>query len=256
MNTHIIIPARLASSRFPEKILANINGKTLMQHTYEQAVKSNLGPVIIAVDNLKVKEVAEAFGAQTCMTDLSHISGTSRLSEVCEQLKLPPEDFVLNWQVDEPVLNIKNAEQVVNLLKSNSSCEVATLCEEIKHFEELKNTNITKVVLNHFGQALYFSRAMIPWDRSWVCANGRIQDSPLHLKNHFRHLGLYAYKVNFLLSYKNMPECVLEKLEGLEQLRFLYAGYKIAVELAKENSMAGVDTPDDLQRLITYLSNR
>jgi len=241
-QTHIIIPARLKSTRFPEKILANIHGKTLMQCTYEQALRSELGKVIIAVDDLEIKKLAESFGAQTCMTEISHISGTARLSEVCEKLKLNPESIILNWQVDEPLLAIKNAQQVVKLLDNKKDCQVATLCEEIKDLEALKNTNIVKVVFDHCGRALYFSRAPIPWTRD---------GSPdFSNKNHFRHLGLYAYKTSFLLNYKSMPECFLETLEGLEQLRFLFAGYKIAIEQAQEESIPGVDTPEDLLRVL------
>lgn len=253
-QTYIIIPARLSSTRFPQKILADIHGKTLMQRTYEQALKSNLGPVIMAVDDLEVQKLAHSFGAETCMTALSHISGTARISEVCEKLKLDPESIILNWQVDEPLLNIKNAEQVVCLLKNKPECQVATLCEKIKTIEELKNPNIVKVVLDHLGRALYFSRAPIPWDRSWPGLCPLPSGGGGGRANHFRHLGLYAYKTSFLLNYTSMPDCALEYLEGLEQLRFLYAGYKIAMTEAVENSMPGIDTPEDLARILSIAS--
>ncbi len=243
----IIIPARLRSTRFPKKILANIHGKTLMEHTYDQAVKSNLGEVLIAVDDLEVGKIAESFGAQVCMTELSHISGTSRLSEICQKLKLDPNEIILNWQVDEPLLPIENAQQVVQLLQEKTDCQVATLCEPIESLSELQNPNITKVVRDHAGRALYFSRAMIPWER------GYFPEKINTPGQHFRHIGLYAYRAKFLLDFNSMPDCPIENLEGLEQLRFLYAGYLISVGLAKQRSMPGIDTPEDLLRMKEFL---
>lgn len=239
----IIIPARLRSTRFPKKILAEIKGKTLLEHTYHQAVASGLGDVWIAVDDPEVKALAENFGAKVCMTEVSHISGTSRLSEVVRQFNWHPEEIILNWQADEPLLPIRNAQQVIELLEQELTCPVATLCEPIDTLQELSNPNITKVVKDVRGRALYFSRAMIPWERGYF-------PESIHMPNqHFRHIGLYAYRVKFLLDFPKLPECEIEIMEGLEQLRFLYAGYGISVGLAHSPSVPGVDVPEDLWRI-------
>lgn len=256
MTPKIIIPARLHSTRFPKKILADIHGKTLMEHTYRQALKSKLGEVWIAVDDPEVEKIARRFGAENiCMTSQEHISGTSRLSEVCEKFKnnfnLDPNTIILNWQVDEPLLAINNAHQVVDLLNQKTDCQVATLCEPIELLEDLQNPNITKVVRDYKNRALYFSRAMIPWERGYF-PDKKNQDKNFQ-GQHLRHIGLYAYRAKFLLDFNSMPDCPMETMEGLEQLRFLYAGYSIAVDIAKEPSFPGVDTPEDLIKISEFL---
>jgi len=254
---YIIIPARLRSTRFPKKILAEIKGKTLMEHTYAQAVSSKLGEVILAVDDLSVEKMAAAFGAnKICMTSVDHISGTSRLSEVCQKLALDPEAIILNWQVDEPLLSTNNAAQVISNLKNNPEAQVATLCEKMGNLDELKNPNVVKVVRNRKSYALYFSRAMIPWDRAGFT---ELNQNKLDLSSsgaYFRHLGLYAYRVKFLLDLAEdqTNTCQIENLEGLEQLRFLDLGYRIHVDIARAYSMPGIDMPEDLLKLASVIN--
>ena len=236
MDFSIIIPARYASSRLPAKLLKDINGKTLIEHTYSNAVKSDASRVIIATDDVRIKTIAEDFGAEVCMTNDSHISGTSRLSEVVSVLNFQDDDVVVNLQGDEPMMSPSAINQVASNL-SSSGMSVATLCEKIDTEDAYFDENCVKVVYNSRGKAMYFSRSPIPAFRD---------SAKINLDLCFRHIGLYAYRVNFLKDYTNMAISSLEMAEKLEQLTFLTHGFDIHVETSCASTGYGVDTESDL----------
>tara|TARA_Y100000758_G_scaffold86626_1_gene58819 strand:- start:2443 stop:3180 length:738 start_codon:yes stop_codon:yes gene_type:complete len=236
MDFSVIIPARYASSRLPAKLLKDINGKTLIEHTYSNAVKSDASRVIIATDDVRIKTIAEDFGAEVCMTNDSHTSGTSRLSEVVSVLNFKDDDVVVNLQGDEPMMSPSAINQVASNL-SSSGMSVATLCEKIDTEEAYFDENCVKVVYNSRGKAMYFSRSPIPAFRD---------SAKINLDLCFRHIGLYAYRVNFLKDYTNMAISSLEMAEKLEQLTFLTHGFDIHVETSCASTGYGVDTESDL----------
>ena len=236
MDFSVIIPARYASSRLPAKLLKDINGKTLIEHTYSNAVKSDASRVIIATDDVRIKTIAEDFGAEVCMTNDSHISGTSRLSEVVSVLNFQDDDVVVNLQGDEPMMSPSAINQVASNL-SSSGMSVATLCEKIDTEEAYFDENCVKVVYNSRGKAMYFSRSPIPAFRD---------SAKINLDLCFRHIGLYAYRVYFLKDYTNMAISSLEMAEKLEQLTFLTHGFDIHVETSCASTGYGVDTESDL----------
>ncbi len=236
MDFSVIIPARYASSRLPAKLLKDINGKTLIEHTYSNAVKSDASRVIIATDDVRIKTIAEDFGAEVCMTNDSHTSGTSRLSEVVSVLNFQDDDVVVNLQGDEPMMSPSAINQVASNL-SSSGMSVATLCEKIDTEEAYFDENCVKVVYNSRGKAMYFSRSPIPAFRD---------STKINLDLCFRHIGLYAYRVNFLKDYTNMAISSLEMAEKLEQLTFLTHGFDIHVETSCASTGYGVDTESDL----------
>ena len=245
MDFSIIIPARYASSRLPAKLLKDINGKTLIEHTYSNAVKSDASRVIIATDDVRIKTIAEDFGAEVCMTNDSHISGTSRLSEVVSVLNFQDDDVVVNLQGDEPMMSPSAINQVASNL-SSSGMSVATLCEKIDTEEAYFDENCVKVVYNSRGKAMYFSRSPIPAFRD---------SAKINLDLCFRHIGLYAYRVNFLKDYTNMTISSLEMAEKLEQLTFLTHGFDIHVETSCASTGYGVDTESDLIKVKKELKN-
>ena len=239
MDFSVIIPARYASSRLPAKLLENIDGKSLIEHTYLNAIKSSAKRVIIATDNEKIRLVAKDFGAEVCMTSENHISGTSRLSEVVTKMNFHESDVVVNVQGDEPMMNSKVINQVAfNLINSNMS--VATLCEKIESDESYFDPNCVKVVYNSGGKALYFSRSPIPAFRD---------ASDINLDLCFRHIGLYAYRAIFLKKYFKMDKSSLELAEKLEQLTILDNGIDIHVDVACAPTGYGVDTVSDLKKV-------
>lgn len=236
MDFSVIIPARYASSRFPAKLLEDINGKSLIEHTYLNALKSSARRVIIATDNERISNAAKNFGAEVCMTSSSHTSGTSRLFEVVSNLNFDDDEIVVNVQGDEPMLNAEVINQVAfNLV--DSCMDVATLCEKIESKELYFDPNCVKVVYNSRGKALYFSRSPIPAFR---------KNEEIDLSICCRHIGIYAYRVSFLKKYSEMDNSILEKAEKLEQLTILNEGIDIHVELACGSTGYGIDTKDDL----------
>ena len=245
MDFSVIIPARYASSRLPAKLLKDINGKTLIEHTYSNAVKSDASQVIIATDDVRIKTIAEDFGAEVCMTNDSHISGTSRLSEVVSVLNFQDDDVVVNLQGDEPMMSPSAINQVASNL-SSSGMSVATLCEKIDTEDAYFDENCVKVVYNSRGKAMYFSRSPIPAFRD---------SAKINLDLCFRHIGLYAYRVNFLKDYTNMTISSLEMAEKLEQLTFLTHGFDIHVETSCASTGYGVDTESDLIKVKKELKN-
>ena len=250
MEFVVIIPARYASSRLPAKPLADIAGKPMVQHVYERAQESGASAVYIATDHPEVERVCLAFGADVVMTREDHQSGTERLAEVVEKCQIADETLIVNVQGDEPLLAPQNVHQVASLLQGNDA-PMATLSTAIKDAEEALNPNAVKVVSNTAGDALYFSRASIPYHRDALLA----KTTELDFSHMQRHIGIYAYRAGFIKEYINLESSPLEQLESLEQLRVLYHGHTIKVAQAHVVPHAGVDTPEDLQRVIACLSN-
>ena len=239
MGFSVIIPARYASSRLPAKMLKEINGKSLIEHTYSNAIKSNASRVIIATDDERIKTVAEGFGAEVCMTNDSHTSGTSRIAEAVSFLNFQNDDVIVNLQGDEPMMSPNAINQVASNLVS-SGMSVATLCETIDTEDAYFDENCVKVVYNSRGRAMYFSRSPVPAFRD---------GQNINLDLCFRHIGLYAYRVNFLKNYSNMPISRLETAEKLEQLTFLMEGFDIHVDVSFASTGYGVDTESDLMKV-------
>lgn len=254
MSFYVVIPARYASTRLPGKPLKDIAGKPMIQHVFERACESRAEKVIIATDDPRVQKAAQAFGADVCMTSSEHQSGTDRLQEVVAQLKLPDSAVVVNVQGDEPLIPPAVINQVAENLARDDGASVATLCEAISSVTDFRNPNIVKVVFDHTGRALYFSRAPIPWPRDAFndSATGVL---PPEL-NARRHIGIYAYRVGLLHRFVSWPQAPLERFESLEQLRVLWQGEAIHVEEASAPVPGGVDTPEDLERLRQFLNER
>lgn len=249
----VIIPVRYDSTRLPGKPLLEIAGEPMIRHVYERAVKSGAETVVIATDSEKIKDVAESFGAHVCMTSPEHQSGSERLAEAVVALGYPDDDVVVNVQGDEPLIPPAIISQVAENLLDHDNIKVATLCEVIKSPEELFDPNIVKVTMNRRGYALYFSRAPIPW----VAKEFPLQPlQQLTDEEHYRHIGIYAYRVGFLAEYFAWEPCPLEEFERLEQLRVLYNGGRIHVGIAKEKSPIGVDTEEDLEKVRKVLGKK
>ena len=256
MSYTVIIPARYGSTRLPGKPLADIGGKPMIQHVWEQACRSGADRVIVATDDEQVLGVATRFGAEVCMTSPDHPTGTDRLQEVVSQLELGDDEIVVNVQGDEPLVPPAVIDQVAENLKGCVQASVATLSHPISEADELFDPNAVKVVADKQGLALYFSRAPIPWDRDrFADEAGRknFVQTPLHQ----RHLGIYAYRVGLLNRFVTWGESPLEQVERLEQLRVLWNGDRIHVAEACEVPPAGVDTEADLDRVrAEYLARR
>ena len=242
---HIVIPARFASSRLPGKPLLEIHGRPMILRVVDQAKKvAGFDDLCVATDDERIAEVCRAEGIDVVMTHADHPSGTDRLSEVARIKGWASEDIVVNVQGDEPLLPAQLVQQVAQLLQSQPESSMSTLCEPIHSLEEFKRDSIVKVVMSKYNQALYFSRATIPYDR-----DGAQQEVQSLHPQAYRHLGLYAYRVNLLQEYVSWDMGVLEQLESLEQLRVLENGHRIAIAVAEANLPPGVDTQTDLDRL-------
>lgn len=245
----VVIPARYASTRLPAKPLADIAGKPMVQRVYEQAVQSGAKRVIIATDDERIAEVTRAFAAEVCLTSAAHQSGTERLAEVIEQYQLADDEIVVNVQGDEPLIPPSVIAQVAQNLATFTEASMATLAVAIRHKDEVFDPNVVKVVTDKQGYALYFSRASIPWDRD------NFAKQPAQIaQDVMRHIGIYAYRAEFVKRYLAWPASPLEKIESLEQLRVLYQGEKIHVALAKEPPPSGVDTFEDLEFVRQYVT--
>jgi 3-deoxy-manno-octulosonate cytidylyltransferase (CMP-KDO synthetase) len=242
----IIIPARYASTRLPGKPLADIAGKPLIQRVHDCAVKSGATRVVIATDDERIRQAAESFGARVIMTSAEHRSGTDRLAEVIEKLAIGVEEIVVNLQGDEPLMPPELMREVAGKLASYKEAQVATACHAIHDRETLINPNVVKVVCDTRGYALYFSRAAIPWPRDRMAGKGG------GVIQAYRHIGLYAYRAGFVRRYASWPPCPPEEAEQLEQLRVLWHGERIVVHEASQMPEAGVDTPEDLERVVKY----
>ncbi|WP_076584962.1 3-deoxy-manno-octulosonate cytidylyltransferase [Vibrio ostreicida] len=246
----VVIPARYESTRLPGKPLADIGGKPMVQWVYEQSLRSGAESVVVATDDARVERAVKAFGGLVCMTSASHQSGTERLAEVVKVMNIPDEHIIVNVQGDEPLIPPSNIAQVAKNL-SSSQAPMATLAVHITDEAEVFNPNAVKVLADKDGYAMYFSRATIPWDRDNFTQTSKTIAQPL-----MRHIGIYAYRAGFINTYINWEPTVLEKIESLEQLRVLWYGEKIHVDIATEAPAAGVDTPEDLDAVRQYLSQK
>ncbi len=251
----MVIPARYHSTRLPAKPLLDIVGKTMIQRVAEQALKSGASRVIVATDDHRIKDALKALNnIDVCMTSATHESGTDRLAEVCHHYQFNRDEIIVNVQGDEPLIPPAVISQVATNLQNNQQASVATLSAPINEFSDVFNSNAVKVVCDKNNMALYFSRATIPWDRDNFTPENQSKQS-VNSANLQRHIGIYAYRVSFLEQYAQLSISPLESIEKLEQLRVLWHGFKIDVQQACEVPPAGVDTLDDLQRVINYLSN-
>lgn len=242
---HIVIPARFASSRLPAKPLLLIHGRPMILRVVDQAKKvEGFDDLCVATDDERIAEICRAEGVDVVLTSPDHPSGTDRLSEVARLKRWAEDDIIVNVQGDEPLLPAKLVKQVSQLLVDNPNCSMSTLCEPISVLDEFQRDSIVKVVMSKQNEALYFSRATIPYDR-----DGAKQKQQSMHSSAYRHLGLYAYRVKLLQEYVTWDQGVLEKLESLEQLRVLENGHRIAIAIAEANLPPGVDTQEDLDRL-------
>ncbi len=229
-----VIPARYDSVRLPGKPLADIGGRPMIAWVYERACQSGAAECLVATDDERIAQACEQFGAPVEMTSAEHSTGTDRIAEVAQRRGWDDDQIVVNVQGDEPLIPPALIAQVAKLAARDSDAAVATLMVPIDSMEDRQNPNFAKVVVDRAGRALYFSRAPIPWPRE-----GGLPTS-------YRHIGLYAYRVRALREIAASEPCELERIERLEQLRALWLGLGIAVELAVEPPPAGVDTEADL----------
>ena len=242
---HIVIPARFSSSRLPGKPLLLIHGRPMILRVVDQAKKvEGFDDLCVATDDERIAEICRSDGVDVVLTSPDHPSGTDRLSEVARIKGWDSNDIIVNVQGDEPLLPAQLVKQVAKLLVDKPNCSMSTLCEPIHTLDEFQRDSIVKVVMSKQNEALYFSRATIPYDR-----DGAKHDEPTLHTQAFRHLGLYAYRVSLLQEYVTWDMGKLEKLESLEQLRVLENGHRIAIAVAQANLPPGVDTQADLDRL-------
>lgn len=235
VDFRIVIPARYASSRLPEKPLLPIHGKSMIEWVYRAAQQANATEVIVATDDQRIIDVVEGFGGRACMTDSSHRSGTDRILEVTRTLNWSKDSIVVNLQGDEPLMPAVNITQVAANLASRE-CSMATLHKEIDAIDA-QDPNLVKLVHDHQGQALYFSRSVIPYNRSGEAVQ------------YCGHIGIYAYRVEFIEIFSELAPSDLEIAESLEQLRALCNGHSIHSEIARAIPGPGIDTEEDLLRV-------
>jgi 3-deoxy-manno-octulosonate cytidylyltransferase (CMP-KDO synthetase) len=246
MPFDVIIPARYASTRLPGKPLADIAGKPMVVRVAELAQRAGAARVVVATDDERIRAAVEAHGIAACITRADHPTGTDRLSEAARLLDLADDAIVVNLQGDEPLLAPALIRSVSELLVAHPDAAIATACHEITDPAEAFNPNVVKVVLDANGYALYFSRATIPWARDAFAAGRDAIPEGLPL---YRHYGLYAYRVRFLRAFPALPPAPIERFEALEQLRALWHGHRIVVEVTEGTPAPGVDTEDDLVRV-------
>ncbi len=244
---NIIIPARMQSSRLANKMLLDVVGLPLCVRVAKQALKTNAQTVIVATDHIDIFNACNEHGINVMMTSITHQSGTDRLAEVVKKLNWSLDEIVINLQGDEPLIDPILINQLAEFIISKKT-PIATVAHPIHDIDDISNPNIVKTVLDKNENAMYFSRASIPFYR-----NG-FNNSQTKL-NVLRHVGIYAYTVQFLHEYVQLPNCALEHVECLEQLRSLYNGYKIAVMQSDNVPVTGVDTADDLHRVKNILKN-
>ncbi len=242
----VLVPARYASSRLQGKPLADLGGKPLVVRVAERARESGALRVVIATDDRRIADAARAHGVEAIMTRADHATGTDRLAEAASLLALRDEEIVVNVQGDEPLLDPHLMRRVADVLTRRADAAIATACHPIARIEEAFNPNVVKVALDARGCALYFSRAPIPWAREAFAAVPPALPDGLPL---YRHYGLYAYRVAFLRTFPTLPAAPIEAFEALEQLRALWHGHRIVVEVAHGMPAPGVDTPEDLERV-------
>jgi len=255
MSFIVIIPSRYNSVRLPGKALVDILGKTMVERVAMQALKSGAKQVIVATDHEFIMDAfANIKNVDVCMTSKNHRSGTERLAEVCAKYQFLADEIIVNVQGDEPLIPVNIIREVARNLYRNKHASMATLSTPITDPADVFNSNVVKVVIDKNNLALYFSRATIPWKRDEYC-EGKASEKLLRSNVLQRHIGIYAYRVGFLAQYTTLSCSPLEQIEKLEQLRVLWHGYKIDVQQASEVPAGGIDTAEDLQRVIAHLNN-
>ena len=245
MSFTVLIPARLASTRLPNKPLADIAGLPMVVRVARRAAESGALRVVVAADDDAIVSACRAHGIDVLLTRRHHASGSDRLAEACATLGLDGADVVVNVQGDEPLIDPALIARCAALLDTHPECAVGTAAHAISELADFTNPNVVKLVLDAAGRALYFSRAPIPWWRDGNAAGLTALPQPAPL----RHIGLYAYRAGFLRRFPTLAPSALEQLEALEQLRVLGHGERIAVHVAAQAPAAGVDTPEDLERV-------
>ena len=247
----VVIPARYASNRLPGKPLRMLAGEPLILHVVRRAQAAGADGVVVATDDARIEKLLQAHSVEVMRTRPDHVSGSDRLAECVARLGWGDEQIVVNLQGDEPFAPPSGIVRVTEIL-AQSDAPMATLATPIEDIGQLYDRNVVKLVRNRHGRALYFSRAPIPWSRD------AFADDPMRLPNptpFLRHIGIYAYRVGFLIKFSRLPKTPLEQAESLEQLRVLEHGYSIVVDLAPESFPAGIDTVEDLQRAEALLSS-
>lgn len=245
MSFTVLIPARLASTRLPDKPLADIAGLPMVVRVAQRAEQSGAAQVVVAADSAKIADACSRHGVRAVLTRADHPSGSDRLAEACEQLGLDGDDMVVNVQGDEPLIDPALIDAVATLLAKRPQASMSTAAHPIASVAEFTNPNVVKVVLQADGLALYFSRAPIPWWRDGFAQGVTALPDPAPL----RHIGIYGYRAGFLRAFPRMPQAPVESCEALEQLRALWHGHRIAVHVTDQAPGAGVDTPEDLERV-------
>jgi 3-deoxy-manno-octulosonate cytidylyltransferase (CMP-KDO synthetase) len=254
-----VVPARLASTRLPNKPLADIGGKPMVVRVAERALESGAQQVLIASDAQSVLDVARAHGLEAVLTRADHPSGTDRLAEVAAHFGWSDDTIVVNVQGDEPLIDPALVRGVAAHLAASSGCAIATAAHPITDPAEVFNPNVVKVVLDAKGVALYFSRAPIPWARDAYQAHWpdvATMPAPPAPATVYRHIGLYAYRAKFLRTYPTLTLSPIEQAEALEQLRAMWHGERIAVLVTQDAPLPGVDTPADLARVQALFGSR
>lgn len=251
MKTYVIIPARYQSTRLPGKPLMKIGNKPIIQWVYEQAKKAIVDDVIVATDDTRIVECVEQFNGKVCMTAAHHTSGTERIGEVIGTLSLKGDDVVINLQSDEPFLSPSLIDQLAKTMTEEKR-DVATFCEPLASIEAIFNPNVVKVLFDANGDAIYFSRAPIPWFREGFQSEHKIMPSDFTF---YRHVGIYAYRVQFIKEYVQVVPSPIENIEALEQLRILWYGKKIRILKAEGTVGLGIDTPADLEAARKWASS-
>jgi 3-deoxy-manno-octulosonate cytidylyltransferase (CMP-KDO synthetase) len=241
----VLIPARLASTRLPDKPLADIAGLPMVVRVAQRAEQSSAAQVVVAADSERIADACSRHGVRVVLTRPDHPSGSDRLAEACEHLGLAGDDVVVNVQGDEPLIAPALIESMAQLLAERREASMSTAAHPITSVAEFTNPNVVKVVLQADGLALYFSRAPIPWWRDGFAQGVQSLPDPAPL----RHVGIYGYRAGFLRAFPKMAQAPLETCEALEQLRALWHGHRIAVHVTQSAPGAGVDTPEDLERV-------
>jgi 3-deoxy-manno-octulosonate cytidylyltransferase (CMP-KDO synthetase) len=243
----VLIPARLASTRLPDKPLADIAGVPMVVRVAQRSRQSGAERVVVAADDARIVTACEAHGVEVLLTRTDHASGSDRLAEACVQLGLADDEIVVNVQGDEPLIDPSLIDAVAQTLASHPDAAMSTAAHAIDSLEDFLNPNVVKTVLDARGNALYFSRAPIPWWRDGFAKNGptALPSSPAPL----RHIGIYGYRAGFVRQFPNLPLAPVEATEALEQLRAQWHGYRIAVHVSAHAPGPGIDTPEDLARV-------
>ncbi len=249
----VVIPARYGSTRLPGKPLLDIDGHPMIWHVCQRALEADAEQVVVATDDSRIYDAVKQMGLDVVMTDESHQSGTERIAQVAEVMGWKQDDVIVNLQGDEPLIPPLYINDVASVLIRQQRADMATLAARINEPEEIFNPNAVKVVLDKEGYALYFSRAPIPWDRAEF---PHMDTFPGNSQYWLRHIGMYAYRVDFLRRYCQWQPTQLEQIESLEQLRVLWHGEALIVQVVEKVPEAGVDTREDLQRVSQRLKQK